>query len=106
MHRIEANSAGLDITEDNNMITIHGRRHALADLTIQVPAQTSLRLDHPERRQDSGGKLSGEIEAENMNGAVTSDQRFRVGGRQFDERQGYRVAESGDAEQDHELFDA
>ena len=45
-------ATGLDVTEDNNMITVKGGITQSADLMIQVPAQTSLRVRTHERRQD------------------------------------------------------
>jgi hypothetical protein len=71
MHRIDNNTSGLDITEDNNIITVHGGVMRSADVTMQVPAQTSLKV-----QTMNGGKIvienvSGEIEAENMNGPIT-----------------------------------
>jgi len=70
MHRIDPTSSGLDITEDNNVITIHGGVIHSSDVTVQVPAQTSLRL-----KTVNGGKItvegiSGDIEADNTNGSV------------------------------------
>lgn len=71
MHRIDSNGSGLDVTEDNNIITVHGGLMGSADVTIQVPVETSLKL-----QTLNGGKIvveniSGEIEAENMNGSIT-----------------------------------
>jgi hypothetical protein len=70
MHRIDPNSSGLDITEDNNTITIHGGVIHSSDVTVQIPAQTTLRL-----KTVNGGKItvegvSGDIEADNTNGSV------------------------------------
>jgi hypothetical protein len=70
MHRLENLSAGVDINEINNVLTVNGGMTHSADLTIQVPVQTSLKL-----RTLNGGDLvvenvSGEIEAENLNGAI------------------------------------
>jgi DUF4097 and DUF4098 domain-containing protein YvlB len=71
MHRIDNNSFGLDVTEDSNTITVKGGIMRSADLTIQVPTQTSLRV-----RTMNGGSIvienvAGEIDAQNMNGSVT-----------------------------------
>lgn len=70
MHQIAPIGAGLDVTEDNNTITIHGGVMRSADVTVQIPAQTSLRL-----KTINGGKISvdgvsGDIEADNTNGSV------------------------------------
>lgn len=71
MRRIDAGGAGLDVTEDNNVITIHGGVMHSTDVTIQVPVETSLKL-----RTVNGGKIAvenvtGDIEADNTNGSVT-----------------------------------
>ncbi len=71
MHRVGDSGGGLDITEDNNVINIRAGAMGSADVTIQVPTQTSLKL-----RSLNGGKIqvenvSGEIDAQNMNGSVT-----------------------------------
>jgi len=71
MHQIGAGGSGLDITEDNNVINIRAGVMGSSNVTIQVPAQTSLKL-----RTLNGGKIlvegiSGEIDAQNMNGEVT-----------------------------------
>ncbi|HLH38641.1 MAG TPA: DUF4097 family beta strand repeat-containing protein [Bryobacteraceae bacterium] len=71
MHRLGSDNSGLEVTEDNNVMTVQAGIMHSVNLTIQVPVQTSLRLTTM-----SGGKIevenvSGEIEAENMNGAVT-----------------------------------
>jgi len=71
MHQIVGNSYGLDVTEDSNTITVKGGITRSADLTIQVPMQTSLKV-----RTMNGGSIvienvAGEIDAQNMNGPVT-----------------------------------
>ncbi|MGD1094979.1 MAG: DUF4097 family beta strand repeat-containing protein [Bryobacteraceae bacterium] len=70
MHRIDNNSSGLDIVEDNNIITIKGGFAGSADVVMQVPRQTSLNL-----KSLNGGKIlveniAGEIDAENLNGSI------------------------------------
>jgi len=71
MHRIDTNNSGLDVTEENNVMTIHAGIMHSADLTIQVPTQTSLRLTTMNGGKIQVENIAGEIEAENMNGAVT-----------------------------------
>lgn len=71
MHRLDGSSSGLDVTEDNNVMTIQAGLMRSADLSIQVPMQTSLRLTTMNGGKISVENVSGEIEAENMNGAVT-----------------------------------
>jgi DUF4097 and DUF4098 domain-containing protein YvlB len=71
MHRIENNSGGLDITEENNIITIHGGMTHSSDVVLQVPAQTSLKLETINGGAIVVENISGEVDAQNMNGAVT-----------------------------------
>jgi hypothetical protein len=71
MHRLGDNNTGLDVTEDNNVVTVQAGIMHSADLNIQVPVQTSLRLTTMNGGKIQVDNVSGEIEAENMNGAVT-----------------------------------
>src|SRR5579871_1621525 len=70
MHRIDSGNGGYEVTEENNVITVHAGINT-GNLTISVPAQTTLKV-----KTVNGGKLaidgiSGEIDAENTNGSVT-----------------------------------
>jgi hypothetical protein len=70
MHRIDNAGSGLDVVEDNNVISIKGGIMNSADIVIQVPRQTSLNL-----KSINGGKIrveniSGEVDAENLNGGI------------------------------------
>lgn len=69
MHRIEV-PGGMDITEDNNVITIHGGVVNSSDITVQVPVQTSLKLKTVNGGKVSVEGISGDIEADNTNGSV------------------------------------
>ncbi|HZL57532.1 MAG TPA: DUF4097 family beta strand repeat-containing protein [Bryobacteraceae bacterium] len=70
MHRIDMNSA-FDAEEDHNVVTVGGGRFGGgANLTIQVPSNTSLEL-----KSVNGGKIevtgvSGDLEIENINGSI------------------------------------
>jgi|SRR5580698_4828970 hypothetical protein len=69
MHRIDNMSMGLDVTEDNNTITVVGGNNT-GHVTIQVPVQTSLVL-----RSVNGGSIeveniSGSIDANHTNGGI------------------------------------
>jgi len=69
MHRIDNDSMGLDVTEENNVITIIGTNSS-AHLTIQVPVQTNLVL-----RSVNGGtiaveNITGSIDANHTNGGI------------------------------------
>ena len=71
LRRIDTNTAGLVIEEENNVMTVSGRNiNSSGDLDIQVPAKTNLNL-----RTVNGGDLvvegvEGEIEVTNTNGHV------------------------------------
>jgi DUF4097 and DUF4098 domain-containing protein YvlB len=70
MHRIDNDRMGLDVTEENNVITVIGTNSS-AHLTIQVPVQTNLVL-----RSVNGGaitveNISGSIDANHTNGGIT-----------------------------------
>jgi hypothetical protein len=70
MHRIDNTSLGLDVTEENNVITIVGGNSS-GHVTIQVPVQTSLVL-----RSVNGGaitveNISGSIDANHTNGGIS-----------------------------------
>jgi hypothetical protein len=70
MHRIDSGNGGYEITEDNNVITVHAGMNS-SSLSITVPTQIALKL-----KTVNGGKLtvdgvSGDIDAENTNGPVT-----------------------------------
>jgi len=71
MKRIDAGGSGLDVTEENNVVTIKTGSMRPADLVITVPRRTSLQL-----KSMSGGDIyvegvQGEVDADNMNGKVT-----------------------------------
>jgi len=71
MHQIANNSGGLDITEEGNIVTIHGGVMHSSDVVIQVPSQTSLKLETINGGAIVVENISGEVDAQNMNGAVT-----------------------------------
>jgi hypothetical protein len=71
MRRIPMTSSGLELQEENNIMTVGvGVPSRTVDLDIQVPAHTSLKL-----KTINGGEITvegvqGEIEASDINGAV------------------------------------
>ncbi len=74
MHRIgPGNSSGLEITEENNTIRVSSgpSPFAQADVTIQVPTQTSVSVNARLGNSVTIENVNGEIEANNMNGQVT-----------------------------------
>jgi hypothetical protein len=70
MHRI-GGSRALDISESNNTVTIKTSFPINGDFNIQVPADTSLRVNTIGGKAITIDNISGEIEANNMNGQVT-----------------------------------
>jgi hypothetical protein len=72
MHRIGGASSGAEITEENNTIRVHTGPSpwAQADLVIQVPSQTSVTVKTFTGNAITIENISGEIEANNMNGPV------------------------------------
>jgi hypothetical protein len=69
MHRIDANRSGFNAEEDHNVVTIGGGWSA-TNLTIQVPANSSLEL-----RTVNGGRITvtginGNLDVENVNGSI------------------------------------
>ena len=69
MHRIDGNRFGFTAEEDHNVVTIGGGLNHM-NLTIQVPANTSLEL-----RTVNGGTISvtgvnGNLDVENVNGSI------------------------------------
>jgi len=71
MHRIGGSSSGLDVTEDNNTVKVSsGFFGGAMDVVIQVPTQTSVSVKTMTGRALTIENVSGEIEANNMNGQV------------------------------------
>jgi Toastrack DUF4097 len=72
LKRIDTNTAGLTIEEENNVMSVSARNASdSGDLDIQVPLKTNLNL-----RTVNGGNImvegvEGEIEVSNTNGGVT-----------------------------------
>jgi hypothetical protein len=68
LRRIESNTAGLTVEEENNVMTVTTRDFSSASLEIQVPTKTNLNL-----KTQNGGDITiegveGEIEVTNING--------------------------------------
>jgi hypothetical protein len=71
MHRIDAGGRGFNVEEDHNMVTIGPDRGGMGlNLTIQVPANTSLELWTVNGGRIDVTGISGEIDAENTNGSI------------------------------------
>jgi len=72
MKKIEAETAGLTIEEENNVMRVEAESwKRTTDLIIQVPHLTSLKLSSTLQGNIVVEKVNGEIEVENMNGSIT-----------------------------------
>jgi DUF4097 and DUF4098 domain-containing protein YvlB len=72
MRRIATRSTGLSIEEENNVMSVNASTLTRAvDLTIQVPARTSLKLKSVNEGDIKVDHVDGDIEVNNINGAVT-----------------------------------
>ena len=72
MHRIDVERGGLDVEEDHNVVTISARRpDASSNLTIQVPTNSSLQLKTVNGNHIDVTGVTGDIEVDNTNGAIT-----------------------------------
>jgi hypothetical protein len=69
LRRIDAVSRGLNIEEENNVLTIDARNPNEGDLEIQVPARTNLSL-RTQNGQIQVDGVDGEIEATTQNGTL------------------------------------
>jgi uncharacterized lipoprotein YajG len=69
MHRI-GGSRALDISESNNTVTIKTSFPINGDFNIQVPADTSVTVKTLSGKAITIENISGEVEANNMNGQV------------------------------------
>jgi DUF4097 and DUF4098 domain-containing protein YvlB len=63
--------SGLEVEEEDNVITVHARTNGNPNITITVPVNTSLKL-----RGTNGGHITvdgvnGEIDVNNLNGGIT-----------------------------------
>jgi hypothetical protein len=64
-------NAGLDVTEENNVVSIKTTANRAADITITVPRHSSLQLRCMNGGDISVEQVDGEIDAENLNGKIT-----------------------------------
>lgn len=72
MRRLEINTTGLAVEEDNNVVEVEaGSMSRTIDLTIQVPVRTSVELSCLNDGDIVIEGVTGEIEVNNTNGAVT-----------------------------------
>jgi hypothetical protein len=72
LRRITIGGSGLEVEEQNNVMTIEAASHGRnVNLEIQVPVRTSLKLSTVNGGHVTVDGVEGEIEVENTNGAVT-----------------------------------
>ncbi len=72
MRRIPMGSSGLELQEENNVMTVSTSSHSRpVDLEIQVPTRTSLKLKSINDGDIKVEGVQGEIEVNNINGGVT-----------------------------------
>jgi hypothetical protein len=69
MHRIDAGGRGFNAEEDHNVVTIGGGLNR-TNLTIEVPANSSLELRTVNGGQINVTGVNGNIDVENVNGSV------------------------------------
>ena len=70
MKRIDNTTMGLTAEEEDNVLTIGAHPGREADLTIQVPVNTSLKLSCINGGDIVVDRISGEVEVNNTNGGV------------------------------------
>ncbi len=71
MKRIASSGPSLTVEEKDNVVTVEAESwKAAVDLTIAVPARTSLKLESVNGREIRVEGVEGEIEAKNVNGNV------------------------------------
>ena len=72
MHRLDLGSNGLDIKEDNNVVTVKTDifNNKGGDLVIAVPKHASLQLKCLNGGDINVENVEGDIEADNLNGAI------------------------------------
>lgn len=70
MHRLNTNG-GVTAVEDNNVVTIHTSVFSGGNLTLSVPAHTSLSLHTVNGGNIVVSNVDGDINAEDINGSIT-----------------------------------
>jgi DUF4097 and DUF4098 domain-containing protein YvlB len=71
LHRIGGAGNDISVESDNNKVTISSRGGRSSDLTVQTPANTSLNVKTLAGGQITIEGITGEIEAQDLNGGVT-----------------------------------
>ena len=71
LKRIGVNNFGLTVEEENNVVKIGGPMSHGGDITVRVPFATSLKLECMNGGNLKVDHVSGDLELQNLNGAVT-----------------------------------
>lgn len=71
LKRIDTNSFGLTVEEENNVVRIHGPMGHGGDILLRVPFATSLKLECMNGGEIKVDHVSGDMELQNLNGGVT-----------------------------------
>jgi len=72
MHRIDGGRSGLDVIEEHNVVNVQTGRYGMgSSVTIQVPPNSSLQLKSVNGGHIDVTGITGEIEADIVNGSIT-----------------------------------
>lgn len=71
LHRIGGAGSDISVESENNKVTISSRGGRSSDLTVQTPVNTSLNVKTLAGGQITIEGITGEIEAQDLNGGVT-----------------------------------
>lgn len=71
LRRLNVSGSGLVVEEEKNQITVSAPAFSTVDLFIQVPVETSLKLDTTNGGNIEVENVAGEIDVKNINGQVT-----------------------------------
>jgi DUF4097 and DUF4098 domain-containing protein YvlB len=70
MRRIGGGPGGLEVTEEDNVVTVRAQPVRPVNVVISVPADTSLKLNSTHGAIEVEG-VNGEVEAKNLNGRIS-----------------------------------
>ncbi|MBV8820172.1 MAG: hypothetical protein JO022_17560 [Acidobacteriaceae bacterium] len=73
LKRIEPQGLGLNVEEENNVITIHGSPSRSNNLLVRVPVNTSVKLECMNGGAITVNRVTGDLELQNLNGAVEAN---------------------------------
>lgn len=72
LKRIESNSLGITVEEENNTVTIHGPASRSGNIVVRVPRDTTLKLGCTNGGDMKVTNVAGDLELNNVNGGVTA----------------------------------